>query len=925
MSEERIVYIVIDPSRARSGARAVVNSLNNIERATQNINTQLRSSGSHMQGFSRNFGRLQALLLTAQPVRFLTGFVRSLVEADRTIMAFKSQMYTVTGELDSAGESFDYLKDTAMAYAVPLNSLTKGFAKLKSSMNTPELAQYNEALFQSTVILSSVLHLAEYNSERVFNVMIQIMSKGQLMMEELKQQLGEHVPGAVALAAEAMGMSVRDMMDRMQKGLISAEEFAAGWSRLIIEKFGPATDIATKSITAAINRFNNVMTTSMITLTQNEAGFALAKVITSIVDKIDDSGEYFEVFGRKIAEVALRIDDFINSITPEDIEDFLDSTVKLYEAIINIGGAIASGILFLAKYSEHVTILAKVMFGAWVASKAFTASMYFLGPALLNAGVLAKAAAISIGSIAAAMSLVAGAFIGYSIGSYLYDEYAVVRKVGNQIAKYFTFMATLLVQIYEKMGLRIKLAFSSPMAYIRMKVSDLLQFLNDAGESVMKFFGITPDTRDNLLKVLSRWAGSGDAAKIEGQLEALAKTHDSQLKNIIESYDDLYSYIDEEMANTPNTEELNARLGLPPDFQERMKAMRDELQKFAEAEKKIFDSSGGGTDEKALEKLIADEQALRNSLETRKETIVRNYKETQNEIDRIVEARNLSENEWFDLSLRNYQQYQEQMVAYNEEMNRKREEADTSYWGNMLRNMEKALTTGEELTTNMLDRFTQGVGDAVEDMVFEFTTFEDAFKGILEQMLRALVNVLAQMAAQWVAYQLIQAIVGKSAAATSAVAQTSQAAATQQYAGLAAFASTAAIPLVGPAMAPAAYAAAITATSPMVAAIASLSAGAAAARAQGGQVLGGQTYLVGERGPELFTAGGTGHITPNSQLPSNNSTNVTQVFQMSDNARREARQAVMEAAPYIKQLAKQAILEASQQGGSISKALGRRS
>lgn len=40
----------------------------------------------------------------------------------------------------------------------------------------------------------------------------------------------------------------------------------------------------------------------------------------------------------------------------------------------------------------------------------------------------------------------------------------------------------------------------------------------------------------------------------------------------------------------------------------------------------------------------------------------------------------------------------------------------------------------------------------------------------------------------------------------------------------------------------------------------------AGARAAGGSVASGRTYLVGERGPELFTAGATGQVTSNSNL-----------------------------------------------------------
>jgi len=46
-------------------------------------------------------------------------------------------------------------------------------------------------------------------------------------------------------------------------------------------------------------------------------------------------------------------------------------------------------------------------------------------------------------------------------------------------------------------------------------------------------------------------------------------------------------------------------------------------------------------------------------------------------------------------------------------------------------------------------------------------------------------------------------------------------------------------------------------------------AGISGARAAGGPVMGGGTYLVGERGPELFTPGTSGNITPNGAMGGN--------------------------------------------------------
>ncbi len=52
------------------------------------------------------------------------------------------------------------------------------------------------------------------------------------------------------------------------------------------------------------------------------------------------------------------------------------------------------------------------------------------------------------------------------------------------------------------------------------------------------------------------------------------------------------------------------------------------------------------------------------------------------------------------------------------------------------------------------------------------------------------------------------------------------------------------------------------------------SASAPAAKATGGPVMSGSTYLVGEKGPELFRASNSGNITPNNQLGGNTTVNV---------------------------------------------------
>lgn len=71
------------------------------------------------------------------------------------------------------------------------------------------------------------------------------------------------------------------------------------------------------------------------------------------------------------------------------------------------------------------------------------------------------------------------------------------------------------------------------------------------------------------------------------------------------------------------------------------------------------------------------------------------------------------------------------------------------------------------------------------------------------------------------------------------------------------------------------------------------------ARALGGPVISGRTYLVGERGPELFTPGGSGSITPNNALRGMSSghsiTVIVQGGQSAPDVRRAAGQGAREA------------------------------
>ena len=151
------------------------------------------------------------------------------------------------------------------------------------------------------------------------------------------------------------------------------------------------------------------------------------------------------------------------------------------------------------------------------------------------------------------------------------------------------------------------------------------------------------------------------------------------------------------------------------------------------------------------------------------------------------------------------------------------EEGEEGYWQKWLASAEKALTSADDMAKNTIETFTTGFGQAFESMIFDSENFGDAMRNLFVDMGRVVVRTLGQMAAEWLAYQLVQMVVGKTTKAAAASGMVAIAQAQSLQAGLNAFASTAAIPIVGPAAAPAAMGAALAVTQPIAASIGALS------------------------------------------------------------------------------------------------------
>lgn len=262
------------------------------------------------------------------------------------------------------------------------------------------------------------------------------------------------------------------------------------------------------------------------------------------------------------------------------------------------------------------------------------------------------------------------------------------------------------------------------------------------------------------------------------------------------------------------------------DSLQRTKEKQDAVTKAAEDAAKAAEDRQREFSQVA-QSLLNEEELIKQSYERRRQIIVDN-----------TEMGSMARRE---LLTRLETETNEQLLALN-----------GTFWERYLLAAQEALSNVDDLAVSTIETFSSGMGDALESIVFDFQSLGDAFDTIVESMARNMINALGKMAAEWLVYQAVQMLVGKTTASAGATAMAANAQAAAFQAGINAFSSTAAIPIVGPPAAPAAMAAALAATQPLASSVAALaSASFAGAFDDGGYIPAGKYGLAGEYGPEF--------------------------------------------------------------------------
>ena len=144
----------------------------------------------------------------------------SLVQASQDLGAMESRFFAITKSNELANKELEWTLELARRTAMPLketaDSYSIFYAAVQKSLGTGGARE----VFQDWTEVSRVLHLSTNQFERVTYALREMASKGAIYSQDLRMQIGTHVPNAMGLArkaAEQLGFTGNNWFENFQK------------------------------------------------------------------------------------------------------------------------------------------------------------------------------------------------------------------------------------------------------------------------------------------------------------------------------------------------------------------------------------------------------------------------------------------------------------------------------------------------------------------------------------------------------------------------------------------------------------------------------------------------------------------------------------------------------------------------------------
>lgn len=245
-----------------SGMKAAKKNTEGLDDAVDKTNKNIGGlSGSSKKGFG-------SIVKWAKRAAVATGLVFAIGQVSAfgneiTQQAAKFEGYEnaikfASGE--DGAKNIKFLNKTIKDLNLDMTSSYAGFQTLTGSLKGTTLeGKGTRDIFDAVGVAATAMNLTADQSKGAFLAIGQMASKGKVQAEELRGQLGERIPGALAIASRAMGVNQMEFNKMLDTGKVYAEDFLPKFAVELKKTFEGGLPAAADSMQAAINKKNNAL------------------------------------------------------------------------------------------------------------------------------------------------------------------------------------------------------------------------------------------------------------------------------------------------------------------------------------------------------------------------------------------------------------------------------------------------------------------------------------------------------------------------------------------------------------------------------------------------------------------------------------------------------------------------------------------
>ena len=270
-----------------ASAYITLTAKDNVTYTLKKIQGEMEAMARSVRTFGDNFASLATLGFGTGLAVSLYEIGKASVEAQMQVERLDKAFGAIYGNAAQAQQQLDFIRKTSRELGQEFYSTAEAAKTFFAAGQGTSLSSQLNEIYTGFSKAGAALALPAERMQSIFVALGQMLSKGKVQAEEMRTQLGEHLPGAFQIAAKAMGMTTAELDKFMADGKLLAEDLLPAMAEALEEKYGRAAESAADTVQGSINRLSTAWTDFKANLLESDLVIAALNAIGAAVERIN--------------------------------------------------------------------------------------------------------------------------------------------------------------------------------------------------------------------------------------------------------------------------------------------------------------------------------------------------------------------------------------------------------------------------------------------------------------------------------------------------------------------------------------------------------------------------------------------------------------------------------------------------------------